>query len=188
MKPPLPCSLARCACVIVVPFCLAASAGRVCAQDARQAAAEELVKAAAAADEADLRAADLFQQLASASGDAARGKVITALNAMARSKAPVEAQAITRYGSNLSAPKVKGGKYPAGSERRAVLYKVIPLLIASLDGSARDTAWWVLITVQSNCPAPRRALWDAWWRDSGKALYAPAPAAATAEGAGVGKK
>jgi hypothetical protein len=128
---------------------------------------------AAAAEAANARAADLFRALAEAKSDGAREQAISGLHAMVRSKAPDEHEAIGRYGMSAFMTSADAKKQAEFTEHRAILAKVIPLMFGTLTGDVQDKAWWVLINVQDACPAPKRALWEQWWRDKGKAMFAP---------------
>lgn len=133
---------------------------------------------AAAIDAANARAIELFQALSEAKSDSARDQAISALHAMARSKAPEEHEAIGRYGISAFMTSADAKKQAEFTEHRAILAKVIPLMFGTLTGDVQDKAWWVLINVQNSAsPPPKRALWDLWWREKGKAMYVPVPAA-----------
>jgi hypothetical protein len=133
---------------------------------------------AAAIDAANARAAELFRALSEAKSDGARDQAISALHAMARSKAPEEHEAIAHYGLTAFMTSADAKKQEDFTAHRAILAKVIPLMIGTLTGDVQDKAWWVLINVQDTSPPPKRALWEKWWREKGKALYAPAPGSA----------
>jgi hypothetical protein len=125
-------------------------------------------------DAANARAVDLFRALSEAKSDAAREQAISALHAMARSKAPEEHEAISHYGMTALMTSADAKKQAECTEHRAVLAKAIPLMYGTLTGDVQDKAWWVLINVQDASFPPKRALWEQWWRDTGKAKYAPA--------------
>lgn len=59
------------------------------------------------------------------------------------------------------------------SDRMAVLRKVIPALIAQLDGpqAVAESAYWMLISLQAHCPEPKREVWERWWQNEGSRLF-----------------
>ena len=61
------------------------------------------------------------------------------------------------------------GKIKSNPEHGAVLLRAIPRLIESMPESQQDNpAWWVLISIQPACPAPKKAIWEKWWQDIGR--------------------
>jgi len=78
-----------------------------------------------------------------------------------------------RFGYTV-VPKDHGAEelVPSG-DRKAVLRKAIPALIAQLDGSqaVAASAYSILIGLQSHCPEPKREVWELWWRNTGSKLY-----------------
>jgi hypothetical protein len=131
---------------------------------------------AAAIDAANARAVDLFRALSEAKSDNAREQAISALHAMARSRAPEDHEAIAHYGMTAFMTSSDEKKQAEYTEHRAILAKVIPLMYGTLTGDVQDKAWWVLINVQDAPFPPKRALWEQWWKNKGKALFAPAEA------------
>jgi hypothetical protein len=172
MSPPIfLCSLRR-AC-----FCaFAILGGATMGWPPRVSAQVQDTTRAAAIDAANARAADLFHALAEAKSDGAREQAISALHAMATSKSPEEHEAIGHYGMSAFMTSADAKKQAEFTEHRAILAKVIPLMFGTLTGDVKDKAWWVLINVQDASPAPKRALWEQWWHDKGKAMFAPVSA------------
>jgi hypothetical protein len=130
----------------------------------------------AAMDAANARAVDLFHALSEAKSDSAREQAISGLYAMARSRAPEEHEAIAHYGMTAFMTSGDAKKQAEFTEHRAILEKVIPLMYGTLTGDVQDKAWWVLINVQDASFPPKRALWEQWWRNTGKAKFSPAGA------------
>ena len=58
-------------------------------------------------------------------------------------------------------------------ERKAVMSRAIPILIAALNCEINNKAWWILINIQGFCGAPERAVYEKWWTERGMKEFEP---------------
>jgi hypothetical protein len=107
--------------------------------------------------------------------DEQRKRTISELYEVWTSKTPGENEAIVYFGYAVTANPDGTRSLSPQADRKAVLSKVIPVLISAIDDSEKtnNKPWWILIALQPACPPPKREVWEAWWRDSGSKQFAP---------------
>jgi hypothetical protein len=106
-----------------------------------------------------------------------RKQTISELYEVWASKTPGESEAIMYFGYAMTINSDGTRSFSPRPDRNAVLSKAIPVLISAIDDSqgmnTNNKAWWILINLQSNCPPPKREVWEAWWRDTGSKQFTP---------------
>ncbi|WP_395738678.1 hypothetical protein [Prosthecobacter sp.] len=93
-------------------------------------------------------------------------------------KEPGGGDAVLDFGYNVT-PNADGTRTMTPlPDRNKVLRKLIPVLVAEIDDSEgiKNKAWWILIGLQTECPPPKREVWEKWWKDSGSKKFAPVSA------------
>ncbi|WP_395744578.1 hypothetical protein [Prosthecobacter sp.] len=118
----------------------------------------------------------LMRSLPRLSGEA-RKQAISDLYDIEKSKEPGEADAVLYFGYDVT-QNVDGTRtLTPKPDRNEVLSKAIPALISAIDDAegVNNKAWWILIFLQTDCPPPQRAVWEAWWKKAGPTLFATKP-------------
>ncbi|WP_395748766.1 hypothetical protein [Prosthecobacter sp.] len=118
----------------------------------------------------------LMRSLPTLTGEA-RKQGISDLYEIARSKEPGVWDAVLYFGYNVAVSADGTRTLSPKPERNDVLSKAIPVLISAIDDAegVNNKAWWILICLQTDCPAPKRAVWEVWWKEGSK-RFAPTPA------------
>ncbi|MEO6787315.1 MAG: hypothetical protein ABI318_14375 [Chthoniobacteraceae bacterium] len=98
----------------------------------------------------------LFRELRTASASR-RIEIIDAISTIGKTNASTNDPMLPSYGFN---PK-----------NRAVLAEAIPVLIDTLDGTAANKAWGILICIQGSCPEPKKEVWQRWWKETGQKRF-----------------
>lgn len=71
---------------------------------------------------------------------------------------------------SMGAQRSSNGPTPLKPNKNnaAVLLRAIPRLIESMpDEQIDNPAWWILISIQPYCPAPKKEIWQKWWKGLG---------------------
>jgi len=104
-----------------------------------------------------------------------RNQALSELYEILKSPTPGEGDAVRYFGYTLLSKSDGSVSLSLEPDRLAILSKVFPILIATLDGPEKldMKAHRLLISLQPNCPPPDRAIWEAWWKEIGPTMVAP---------------
>ena len=105
----------------------------------------------------------LFRELGTAAANR-RGEIIESLDNLRKTQVPTPNSKATPESPVLSA-------YGEDPRNRAVLAEAIPALIDALDGTVKNKAWWILISIQGACPEPKKEVWQEWWKTTGQKRF-----------------
>ena len=101
--------------------------------------------------------------------DAERGQAMETLNKRLHTGDPELRAIATDYTREVKGPAFKAGVSP---ERCALLLRVIPRLIAALDGREGAAAYGILTFIQPWSAPADRVMWEKWWKEVGRAQFA----------------
>lgn len=102
-----------------------------------------------------------------------RLEIVAELHLMATTKIADSSHPIQEFGYEVTMNQDGTGTWKALPDRKKVLSKVIPILIEMMDENEQTVSkpWWILISLQGECPEPKKSTWQRWWKETGSKMF-----------------